>query len=100
MNRPAPFLFCLFCIFASIGTPSTSAWGQSPEWAQVMATHEALRSAQTQADRLALHDQLQTMWPEALAAGHAFSVDWELWNHAVVDLGAGDDRSLLSKETC
>ena len=95
MNRPVPFLFCLFCIFASIGTPSTSAWGQSPEWAQVMATHEALRSAQTQSDRLALHDQLQSMWPEALAAGHAFSVDWGLWNHAVVDLGEGDERMVV-----
>ena len=60
-----------------------------------MATHEALRSARTQSDRLALHDQLQVMWPEALAAGHAFSVDWDLWNHAIVDLGEGDERLVV-----
>ena len=95
MNRLGPVLPCLFWIIASFGTPATSALGQSPEWAQVMATHEALRSAQTQSDRLALHEQLKAMWPEALAAGHAFTVDWDLWNHAVVDLGEGDERMVV-----
>ena len=95
MNRPSSLSCCLLCVLIGSLAFSTHAWGQSPEWARVMATHEALKGARTQNDRLALHDQLEAMWPEALATGHAFSVDWDIWNQAVVDLGEDDERMVV-----
>ena len=83
-------------VLVAIGLASMiDTWGQNPEWARVRATHEALKNAQTQADRLALHEQLLAMWPQALETGHAFSVAWEDWNQAIVDLGEGNDRLVV-----
>ena len=52
------------------------AAAQTPEWARVAAAQESLTQATTEEDRLALHGQLQELWAEALATGHAFDVAW------------------------
>ena len=74
---------------------SCGAWGQTPELARAAATHESLQQANNQEDRLSLHNQLNGLWSEALAAGKVFEVDWSSWNNAVVDLGEGSDRLLI-----
>ena len=73
----------------------TLSLAQSPEWARVVAAHESLSLAQTEEDRLALHGQLEALWPQALAAGHAFTTDWTTWRNAVVDLGEGGNRLIV-----
>ena len=71
------------------------AAAQTPEWARVAAAQESLTQASTEEDRLALHGQLQELWAEALATGHAFDVAWGEWNNAVVDLGKDAERLIV-----
>ena len=66
---------------------TSCTWAQTPELARAAATHQSLTQARTQEDRLALHDQLQGLWSEALTAGKMLEVEWENFNNAVVDLG-------------
>jgi len=70
-------------------------WAQTPELARVQATHQSMREARNEEDRLALHRQLQALWVEALKAGHVWDVDWSLWNEAVVDVGTGGERLVV-----
>ena len=74
---------------------SLTSQAQTMELARVQAAHSSLRQAQSQVDRLALHDRLEVLWAEAAEAGQLMSVDWGLWNEAVVDLGEGPDRVLV-----
>lgn len=74
---------------------TSCTWAQTPELARASATHQSLAQARTQEDRLALHDQLQGLWSEALAAGKMLEVEWENFNNAVVDLGEGADRMVM-----
>ena len=74
---------------------TSCAWAQTPELARAAATHQSLAQARTQEDRLALHDQLQGLWSEALGAGQILDVDWTGWNNAVVDLGEGENRMVM-----
>ena len=83
-----------WCVLLACTWPTLSL-AQSPEWARVVAAHESLSLAQTEEDRLALHDQLEALWPQALAAGHAFTTDWTTWRNAVVDLGEGGNRLIV-----
>lgn len=92
-----------FSLFISLGSLLTlvgaflpqNSLAQNPEWARIAAAQESLARAQTEENRLALHDQLQTLWVEALSTGHAFDVDWSEWNNAVVDLGQNEERLLV-----
>lgn len=94
MNEPLFSSIRLILLGIALVALCDSTIAQSPEWARVMATHESLRAATNQDDRLALHEELGKLWPEALATGHAFGVDWSLWNNAVVDLGTENERLL------
>lgn len=92
LNRIAPartFLGWALVLYAS------TVWGQTPEIARVAATHESLTQARSQADRLALHGQLQNLWAEALAGGKMLEVEWERFNNAVVVLGEGPDQLVM-----
>jgi len=89
-------LSLLLCIVvACVCVLPSSGMAQTPELARVKATHEALRMAGNEEDRLALHGQLQSLWSEALEAGGMLDVSWEDWELAVVDVGQGPDRLVV-----
>ncbi len=92
---PLPCCVLLASVLAGLALVTSPCQAQTPEWARVAAAHESLAQATNEADRLALHEQLQGLWEEALSTGHAFDVAWKEWNNAVVDLGAGDERLLV-----
>ena len=84
-----------FLLFMGGMAGSMTSRAQSPELARAEAAHQSLRQATSEADRLALHAQIEDLWAQAAEAGGLMDVDWSLWNEAVVDLGEGEERLLV-----
>lgn len=89
LSRPLLSLVVACCI------SSFPALAQTAELARAKGTHQSLRQAKNEEDRLALHHQLPGLWEEAMMAGGVMEATWDDWQEAVVVLGEGANKLVV-----
>jgi hypothetical protein len=89
LSRPLLSLVVACCI------SSIPALAQTAELARAKGTHQSLRQAKNEEDRLALHHQLPGLWEEAMTAGGVMEATWDDWQEAIVVLGEGTNKLVV-----
>lgn len=85
----------VFCLFVACCITALPTLAQTAELARAKGTHQSLRQAKTEEDRLALHQQLPDLWEAAMMAGGVMEATWDDWQEAVVVLGEGANQLVV-----